>query len=281
MPPRVNEYMNNPVVTVMPSDTLAHARNLFLRHGISRLVVVENGNVVGIITATDLLRIFNYPELSRKAFDELIVRDVMTKDVIVIGETKSIVDAARIMAKKLIGSLPVVDSDGSLVGIITRTDLVRAYAEKYEGQKKVGEVMDTDPPTVSPYHSLYHVVEMMESRTYYKVIVVDGGKPVGVIAKRDIIFIDPRTLYSKVKYVKRDILLPKGRTGGLRFYYIPLASDVMTSSPKVIGEENDLAEAAEVMIKEKIGGLPVVDEEGKLKGFVSKYEIVNVLAGYT
>ncbi len=281
MPPKVKEYMSSPAISLMPSDNLAHARNFLLRHKVGRLLVVDGDKLVGIITSTDFLKIFAYPELARKAWDELVVRDIMTPNPMTVEPNNSIEDAARIMYKYNIGSLPVVDEEGILHGIITRTDITRAYAEHYAGKATVGEVMDNEPPTVTPYHSINHVMEKIEEKPYYKVIVVEGEKPAGVIAKRDIVFLDPRKMSLETKYIKRNQPLPKGRTGSVRYYLIPLAADIMTPNPLVTVEVEDLAEAAAKMIEEKIGCLPVVDgDEGRLVGIVTKHEIIRIIAGF-
>ena len=278
MPPKVKNYMSTPVVVVSPSDSLAHARNLMLKHKINRLVVADNNRVLGILTSTDFLKVLRYPELARKAFDELVVRDIMSENVIVIEENKNIVNAARVMLENGISTLPVVDRTERLVGIITKTDLTRAYASIGEGRVRVSEIMDRDPPTVTPFHSLYRIIEAIEEKPYYKVVVVEGRVPVGVIAKRDLVFIDTSKLKQDLTFVKRDTLLPKGRTGGIRLYYIPLALDIMSSPPITIEGEKDLAEAARIIVERRIGCLPVIDDEGNLIGLVTKNEIIQAVA---
>jgi len=276
--PKVRDYMSMPVVVVSPSDSLAHARNLMLKHKINRLVVTDDERVVGILTSTDFLKVLRYPELARKAFDELLVRDIMNEDPIVVEENVNIVDVARIMLERGISTLPVVDNSKRLVGIVTKTDLTRAYADVGGGRVKVSEVMDRSPPTVTPFHSLYRIVEAIEEKPYYKVVVVDGEVPVGVIAKRDLVFLDTSRLTRDLKFVKRDALLPKGRTGGVRLYYVPLALDIMSSPPVTTTEKVDLAEAARIMVERGIGCLPVINEEGNLVGLVTKNEVIRVLA---
>jgi CBS domain-containing protein len=278
VPPKVMEYMTTPPHTVLENDNLAHARNMLLRHKVGRLLVLnENGELVGIVTDTDFVKIYEHPELIGKSLDELFVRDIMSRNPVTITPTESIVDAARIMYKHSIGTLPVVE-DEKVVGIITRTDVVRAYGEKYPGRAVVNDVMDPDPPVVTPYHSLNHVIDKMNEKPYYKVIVTDGGRPLGVIAKRDIIFIDPRRLSSETKYIKRNEPLPKGRTGGVRYYLVPLAIDVMTPNPITTTPEEDLAKAATTIVKNRIGCLPVVDRNGLLQGIITKHEIIEYIA---
>lgn len=278
-PPKVKNYMSAPVIVVKPSDTLAHARNLMLRHKVNRLVVVEEKRIAGVLTSTDFLRILRYPELARKAFDELLVRDVMTEDVITVEENASVREAASLMVDNAISTLPVVnETTGELVGIITKADLTRAYAEVCRGEVAVGDVMDRSPPTVTPLHSLYRVLEAMEEKPYYKVVVVEGKSPVGVIAKRDVIFLELPQAPLEASHVKRGAVLPKGRIASYRIYLIPLAMDLMSSPPITTAAERDLGEAARLMVERGIGCLPVVNDANALVGIVTKNEVVSMLA---
>lgn len=279
MKTRVEDYYTAPVVVISPNDTLAHARNTLLRHSISRLLVVSDRKLVGVITDTDFLKVLATPELASKPWDKIMVKEVMTPNPISIEVKSSIFDAAKLMIKYGIGTLPVLDSESNVIGILTRTDLVRAYSENFKDITKVAEVMDPDPPTVSLYHPITYVIDKIEERPYYKVIVEDGNRPVGIIAKRDLIFIETAQLFKKEKYTKRDEFLEKGRTGGVRYYHIPLAYEMMTPNPLLSHPFEDVAVAGERMISNKIGSLPVVDgDEGRLVGLIAKLHIVELLA---
>ncbi|MEM0020834.1 MAG: CBS domain-containing protein [Fervidicoccaceae archaeon] len=278
MPPKIMDYMSSPVIVISPSDTLSYARNLMLKRGISSLIVVEGEVPVGVITTTDFLRTMGKPELARRPWNEIIVREIMTENPITVKMTYSIIDAARIMVKNQISTLPVLDNNGKLAGIIKRTDLVRAYAENYSSRMKVSDLMDPSPPTVSPFSPITTVMEKIEEKPYFKVLVMDGDRLAGVIAKRDLIFIDASFLLSTEKYIKRDKFLEKGRTGGVRYYLIPLALDIMETNVITASPEEDSAEAASVMIRKGIGCLPVLSGEGKVLGILTKHEITTALS---
>ena len=136
MTARVSSYMSSPVIVVKPTDTLAYARNLMLSREVGRLVVVDDETrPVGVITITDIANaLTTRPE---SLLEEVLVRDVMSRDLKTIEYNKSVKTAAYMMLKYGVGGLPVVDESGELVGIITRSDLVRAFAERYKGLFKV------------------------------------------------------------------------------------------------------------------------------------------------
>ncbi len=271
--------MNKHVVTAGPGDSVAHIRNLMLRHGISRVIILGEGDrLLGIVTMTDILRIYSHPKLLRRPLDRIPAREVMTENVITIEMHNSVEDAARAMVRRNIGSLPVVNREGNVVGIITRQDLLKAVADNRSLKDKALEYYyDKEPPQVSPFHTIVHVAEAMESKPYSKAIVVDNRIPVGIIARRDIVFIDTSLLVAPYTFKKRDKLLPKGRTGGIRTYLVPVAQDVMTRDPITLEPERSLHEAASLMVEHGIGAIPIVDKQGKLLGLVTK---VHILAAY-
>ncbi len=276
MAPRVSSYMSSPVVTIKPVDSLAHARNLMIRHRIGRIIVIDEAfKPVGIITKHDFLKIVVNRRKSSRPLDSIPVEEVMTPNPLVIKPSKTVKAAAEIMLRRKIGGLPVVEDD-KLVGIITRTDLVRAYADKYKGYVSVEEAMRRDIPVVSRTHNVSYVASLIESDESGKVIVVEANKPIGVITKSDIAFIEP--LVSGDKYYKKTSILPKGRVAATRLYLVPVAEDLMTPNPLTVRPSEDLAMAAESMIKNNIGVLPVVDEDGYFLGAVTRIEILKALA---
>lgn len=101
--------------------------------------------------------------------------------------------AARIMNARNISALVVVDAEGFLNGVITRTDLVRAcYEEPEWGDALVEEYMTPDPVTVNLDETLYAVMELLLDRHIHRVVAVsrepDGVRPVAVLSAADIVY---------------------------------------------------------------------------------------------
>ncbi len=280
MPPRVSSYMSSPVITASKNDSLAHIRNLMIRHKIGKVVLLdEEGNVYGIISKSDFVRILYNRKRYIKPLDNILAFEIATTPVLGIQSNKSIKVAAQAMIKKNVGSLLVFNEDQKLVGILTKADLVRAYAEKYSGKYKVSDFMVKEVPTVTLTHSLYYVIDLMNETGLGKVVVVEGRKPVGVITKSDVLFlnIDVTESYRKVKYVKRPGITGRGFEGLIRVYAVPVASDIMTPNPLTVYPDEDLALAADIMVKNRIGTLPVINNEGELVGLLSKKDVINAL----
>ncbi|MBM4220875.1 MAG: CBS domain-containing protein [Gammaproteobacteria bacterium] len=110
----VTRIMTVPPVSVAPTDTTEHARRLMAGRSVHHLVVLEEGRLVGAVSAIDLM---DSPAAT--------VAGVMHPDPVSIPATASLHDAADILASGAFHSLPVVDVNGSVVGVVTSTDLIR------------------------------------------------------------------------------------------------------------------------------------------------------------
>ncbi|MEM4721489.1 MAG: CBS domain-containing protein, partial [Candidatus Methanomethylicaceae archaeon] len=78
---RVGDLMNSPVVVINGTDTLAYARNLMLREGVSRLVVVKGTRPIGTITRRDIIRSLRNYKMRQRDFDSILVSEVMRTPV--------------------------------------------------------------------------------------------------------------------------------------------------------------------------------------------------------
>ncbi|MGB4279712.1 MAG: CBS domain-containing protein [Methanoculleus sp.] len=114
----VADAMSNSLVTVEPETPLPRLLELMYETKHLGFPVVERGNLVGIVTLSDIHKV---SPIDREAMQ---VRDVMTRDPITLPPSAPLIDALRIMTTHGIGRIPVVD-DGALVGIVTRTDVLR------------------------------------------------------------------------------------------------------------------------------------------------------------
>ena len=131
---KVREVMTGGLVCVTAETPVVEARQTMLAKQIRHLLVTEDRRLLGIVTDRDIR--LNLPSqatsLSVWEMNYLLARltvgEVMTKSVIVIGPDREARDAARLMMEHKIGALPVVDDD-HLIGIVTETDILRAFAQ--------------------------------------------------------------------------------------------------------------------------------------------------------
>ncbi|HEX55118.1 MAG: inosine-5-monophosphate dehydrogenase [Candidatus Altiarchaeales archaeon] len=122
---KVRDFMVRDVITIEEDATMYEAVSKMLGHGIHGLIVTDNGKLKGIVASYDILLAMERGKSARN----IKVRDVMTTDIVTIGPDDTVLTAVTKMLENDIRRLPVVE-DGKLVGIITTTDLIRAFAEK-------------------------------------------------------------------------------------------------------------------------------------------------------
>ncbi|GAB4451334.1 MAG: CBS and ACT domain-containing protein [Anaerolineales bacterium] len=130
----VGDRMSRPVISVSPETPISDALVMFKKEHIRRAPVMKDGKLVGIVSEKDLLNASpsSATTLSVWEMNYLIskvkVKNVMTKKVVTVSRDTPIEEAARIMADKKIGGLPVVDGE-RVVGMITETDLFKVFLE--------------------------------------------------------------------------------------------------------------------------------------------------------
>ena len=132
----VKEIMTKDVVSVAPTDRLVHARRQMMDANVGRLPVIDDEELVGMITSKDLMRAYidfrkNVPEKYQKTqIKEIFVEDIMSSNPSYVSKEMSITEVSKIMMETGYNGLPVVE-EGKVVGIITQTDILRLI-EKLE-----------------------------------------------------------------------------------------------------------------------------------------------------
>jgi acetoin utilization protein AcuB len=131
----VSNSMTRKVITVEPDDGIFKAQELMAKNKIRHLPVTESGKrLIGVVTDRDIRSALPYKffksapsETEKKNFAELKIKDIMTKDPITISPAYTIQDALLVIQDARVGALPVVKEDGTLTGIISVRDLLRAF----------------------------------------------------------------------------------------------------------------------------------------------------------
>jgi acetoin utilization protein AcuB len=121
---RVRDIMPSKMVTISAGDTLATVEDIMTLGRVRHMPVVHAGTLVGVVSERDLLRA-SLSNFSDFGSDE--INRVMSAPPVVIAPDATVEEAARVMAERKIGCLPVVDGD-ELVGLITETDVLRYFA---------------------------------------------------------------------------------------------------------------------------------------------------------
>jgi len=133
----VKDWMICNVVTVTPNTTVPEAQRMMTEHAIRRLPVVENGHLVGIVTRGDIREAdpSSVTSLSTWELNDLLTKmkvgQIMTPKPTSIAQDATIGEAAQVMLEGKISGLPVIDSAGKLVGIITESDIFRLVVREW------------------------------------------------------------------------------------------------------------------------------------------------------
>ncbi|MCH8217146.1 MAG: CBS domain-containing protein [Planctomycetes bacterium] len=135
----VDDIMTSDVITAGMDDTVGGIAKIFERHHIHHIPVVEGTRIVGVVSDRDVLKAISpfantvgevardSNTLKRKA------HQVMTRHVVTICPTDTALEAALIMLENRFNCLPVLSNAGALVGIVTKTDLLKSFVEQVTG----------------------------------------------------------------------------------------------------------------------------------------------------
>ena len=267
-------------IVVSPETPLLEARSILLRHKISRLIVSKNDKPVGIMTEKDLVRAIYY--LAGKPLEAMRVNEFMSRELATITEKDTIHDCAKLMLSHKISSIIVLKKDGTLAGIITKTDLASVFLTQSSIPLPVSKVMTKNVVTVKPADSLLYVESVLINNKISRVIVERKKMPVGIITHRDFIpakmplwikqYADPK----EVEDFTSSANPYEYKANQLSYLLNFIAADIMTPNPVVIEAKDDVSTVALLMIRHGISGLPVV-KNSLLVGIITKTDIVKAI----
>jgi len=274
------DVMTAPVFFVSPRDTIAYARNLMVKHKISRLLVMEEGRLTGMLTKKDIAYrlLQGEPEWRRRPVDQIPVEVFASGKPIVVSPDTGIKKIAEIIVLKNVSCVPVVENR-SVVGIVTKTDLMKSgLVRALSGT--AADLME-DVATVSRFHSLDHVITVMSERNDKVVVMNNEGTIAGIITETNLAFFDNVQKIAGVEgkdvTIKRRERAEGTHSHTLRTAASVIAEDIMTSPVITIPSETPIPEALELMRKNHINSLVVMDK-GAISGIMKRDDIIKEVA---
>ena len=268
----VMDICNKPI-SILKNSTISDIIKKLLENNLSRLIVVEDGKPVGIITEKDI-GLFLFSETTKQGLDYIIINKIM-KPIIFIEETSTPENSAKMMLKKGVSSLAVGTKE-NLRGIFTKTDLIKYYLENYSGNNKVVDFMTHEFIFTHTAAPLFKVVRKMLENKISRIIVKDQNeKSVGIISFRDLFRIsielgseEDDSGVTISEQIRKGFLSEEGFGG------ISLARDVMSKGIISIKFNDDLKNACKLILENNISGLAVLDGNNSLTGIISKTDII-------
>lgn len=178
---KVEKSMSYPLVTVSPRAKIKEAAQMMIQKK-GRLAVFDSGKLIGIVTASDLIR--SLPEIPET---EAIVDDFMTKEVETAEDMTPVREIAKTMGNKRIGSV-IITRKGKLVGIFTERDLLNAFLtnrDALEGDVStlISSPLISEPPGIS----VHKAATTMAIKQIRRLPILSEEKLIGIITARDLV----------------------------------------------------------------------------------------------
>ena len=262
---RVKDIMSAPVYVIAPGEPISRARNLMLRHKISRLLVVLHDKPVGMLTKSDIGRRLDQaePQWRRRPIDQIPVQLVMTKSLISIYPDASLWQASELLLENDIGGLAVRGGEeDDLHGIVTKWDLIKHFSQN-TADLRASEVMSDFVATVHKHHSLSHIVHLMGDEEVDRVVVLEyGRKSVGMITNSNLMFACALSAPSNSRKV-HDLPI--------------IAEDIMSTPVTTIAGDGLATDAARMMVDEQITGVVVLDDDGDVVGILNQDSMLQAI----
>jgi CBS domain-containing protein len=129
----VTKNKGKPVITLSPGDSLDQAVALMMEHSIGSILIVESGDLVGILSERDLLRVLHQKQAM---WTPITVKNAMTPNPIVCDPDDSLEEAMNLMVDNNIRHLPMT-YQGKLEGMLSITDIVEKLLEKAKFENKL------------------------------------------------------------------------------------------------------------------------------------------------
>lgn len=300
---RARDILRSDVPTVSLFDSISHIRRVMVKTDAPIVAVVnEDRKIVGLISRRDMLfylaeKSLGYwkvqkgkklvlrenvmpGEQAKLLREEGTASDVMRVDVPKLSADASAEEIAYHMLAAGTDYVLIVDNSGEPLGVITRDDLVKVYAERGREEATVAELMSpADIVTVTPFHSVSHVVEKMKKYELDGILVVEGSDVRGAIVDNKLTLtpIEESLRGERVFIITRSGS-KKGGSERLRYPKAsPLtASDIMDEPPPTI-TANEAARAAAARVL-RHGVVAVFDQQGRLIGALTGFDLVRDLA---
>ena len=274
------DYMNTPR-TIKHDSSLSDVLKKIIDEKKSRLLVTENNKITGLVSEKDL-GIFLFMDESERKLDEIPLSEI-TKPMITVDEKIGLDKCAELMMTNSIGSL-IVTANDEVVGILTKTDLVRYFTKTHPGEKIVGEYM-------SPYYAwqysdtpLYTVVLKMIDDGISRVILRNHDEtPVGIITFRDLFelalkqgnfddVLDNTDPAISIIFPRKGFISESGFGGSVK------VDNIMSKNIVSVRYDDDLAKAGKLLIEKNINGAGVLSGHDSIIGIISKSDIIKAVA---
>lgn len=249
----VADLCSRDILSTAPETSAREALSLLAQSGKSSLLVMLQGEAIGIITERDCVR--SAPKIV--SFPDLLVSDIMSSPLLTVDETVAAYAAFRNMQQQQIRHLAVRDAHYDICGLLSLTDLLYKYAPAcIPATSTVAELMATPVVTVPPTSTVQQVLAEMAQHPISCVVVSDGKRAIGMLTERDV----PRILSGHLVALQQPV------------------TATMTSPHPAIPPATSTLEAIALMQQRGIRRLIVSEPDGRIAGLVTQSRLGRAIA---
>ncbi|MHA1934541.1 MAG: CBS domain-containing protein [Candidatus Thorarchaeota archaeon] len=260
----ISQIMVEPV-TIDKDQRLSYVLDVLSKKKVDRLVVMDNGELKGILTYADIADRLGVSKVVAVSIGRLHVSSAMTDTVITVAPDDEVTDVAQLMIERGMSGCPVLDKDNKLVGIINKTQMVE-LTKKFE-DIKVEDIMTTeDILAVNPVERLVKARAEMLNLGYSGLPVTDGGRVLGLLTEKMV----------AEAMARFSVEVPdKHRANQVRQIRVV---DAMLREPPLVRIDQSIADAANMMLKANLNTIPVVGDGNRLAGIISATDLTRFVA---
>jgi len=255
----VKNIMSEPI-TVHKSDTISHAMDLMDKHDTRRLLVINGSELLGLITMRNIANKLGTWKTSNLPASSLHVAAATSTLFTTVLPDMSFDDAIGLLDRKS-GVLVVMDNN-KVKGWVTPNEILK----NIKGVKGYAAEIMKEPITVSPGDRVSHARRIMLDNDIGRLPIVENNDVVGIITEKDV---------AKAMMNFRALVPDNQQDERIRNLIV---GDIMTRNVKSVRSNTPIMEVISILLKENIGGVPVLNLKDELVGIVSRRGIISHLA---
>ncbi len=252
----VRDVMSTDLVTVDKDRNLKDVLALMEQHRITKIPVTEDGDLVGIVTDGKIADKLGRQHNKGVQTSTLRASGVMEKDFVMAHPDEALENLLADVGKPGLTMIPVVQGK-KLLGVVTKANLLHLV----KSDAKLSSLMKKELRSVSPDERLVHARRLLLDHDIARLPVLEGGKVAGIIAEHEI-------ANAFAGFKQADAHVQKASIRDLQV--------APYMKRKVVTAKGDMSakDAAQLMLKNQVGGLPVVDSRGVIEGIVTRTDLI-------
>lgn len=256
----VRDVMTDQVITVGKNDDLRHVMELMEKNNVTKVPVVDNGKLVGIVSDNTIAKKLGSVRKRGVKPSGIHASSVMEKDFEIAHPDATLDDLLPKVGLAGLTMIPVV-SKGELVGVHTKANLLHLVSST----EPVQSVMTREVHAVAPDDRLVHARRLLIDNDIARIPVVEEAQVIGILSEAEIAKAFAMLLH-EVPFEHQ-----QNRARNL------VVRDFMKTPVVTADLGMDAKQVAEKMIEEQVGGLPVVDGDGRLHGMVTRTDLARTI----